>query len=143
MDPTAPISAQLAPATATPPRLLQSIWHTILTNGRDLILFAVIGVGLSMVGGLIDYVSNLFDNSRFFALVLPTLSNYLQGFSKFIGASLCATLVFMVLWPTLAHFGNHSFQDGWDTLSVKERFFTYVGTIMVALLAAALCFSTR
>lgn len=140
-DPATPAPAP-APAPATPP-LIPSIWHTIRTNGRDLLIFAIMGLGLAVFGGVVDYVAQFFGGNRFLALALPTLSNYAQGFSRFIGSSLCATLVFMILWPTVAHFGNHSFKEGWDSLTVRERFFTYIGTIMVALIAAAHCFSSR
>ena len=120
---------------------LASIWHTIQTNYRDLVLFALGGLGLTIVGGLIDYVAQFFGDSTFVRLVFPAVSNYFQGFARFIGAGLCSTLLFMVLWRTIGHFGNHSFQDGWVELSVKEKFYVYVGTAMCALIAAANCFS--
>lgn len=114
---------------------------SLKTNWRDLLAFTVIGLGLASLGGVLDYVSAYFSDNTFVHLVLPTLSNYLQGFSKFIGASLTSTLLFMLLWPTLNTFGNDSFKLGWESLTVSQKFFTYLGMIAVALLAASICFS--
>jgi len=120
---------------------MNSFLKTLHTNWRDITAFILIGLGLAVLGGLIDYVSALFGKSRFILLVLPTISNYLQGFSKFIGASLTATFVWMLLWPTVNSFGNHEFQDGWAALTLQQKFATYIALIIAALIAAALCFS--
>jgi len=130
-----------APAPAALPATLTSLWHTIQTNYRDLGLFVLGGLGLTIIGGLIDYVSQFFGDSTFVRLVFPALSNYFQGFAKFLGSGICATVVFMFLWRTIGHFGNHSFQEGWDDLSRKEKFYVYVGTAMCALIAASNCFA--
>lgn len=120
---------------------MNSLLKTIATNWRDLLAFVIIGLGISILGGVIDYFSALFSGNKFLLLVLPTISNYLQGFSKFIGASITATFVWMLLWPTINQFGNHSFQEGWDSLGLRGKFITYVAIIGVALIAAAICFS--
>lgn len=125
------------PPPYTPP---PSFLHTIRSNARDIFFFLVLGIGLTAVSGLIDYVAELFGENRFVHLVLPSVSLYLQGFAKFVGASLSATMVFMFLWPTISHFGNFSFGEGWQSLSTREKFLVYLGMVSVALLAASNCF---
>lgn len=121
--------------------MITGFLKTLQTNLRDIIAFILIGLGIAILGGLVDYVSALFGSSKFVALVFPTVSNYLQGFSKFIGASITATLLWMLLWPTVNEFGNHTFQEGWKSLTLPQQFATYVSLIIAALLAAAICFS--
>jgi hypothetical protein len=114
---------------------------TILANWRDLLVFVLFGLGLAILGGVVDYAASATAESTFARLTLPTLANYLKGFSNFTGASICATLVWMWLWPTVSHWSNDRFAAGWDALSDAQRFFTYVALIAVALIAAAICFS--
>lgn len=120
---------------------MNSFLKSLQTNWRDLLFFLLIGLGLAIVGGLIDYVAALFGTGKFVTLVLPTVSNYLQGFSRFVGASLTATFVWMLLWPTVNRFGNDSFNLGWTAMGLRGQFITYVSLIGVALIAAAICFS--
>lgn len=126
-----------APVTS----FLMSVWHTLKTNCRDVFFFIILGLGLAVAGGVIDYVARLFGDSRFMSLVLPTVSNYLQGFSRFMGASICATFIWMLLWHTVNHYGNQKFAESWGNLSEEKKFFTYVGLICVALIGACICFS--
>jgi hypothetical protein len=114
---------------------------TLKTNWRDLLAFVVLGMGLASTGGVIDYVSTYFGDNAFLHLVLPSLSNYLQGFSKFVGAAVAASTVYLMTWPTVSEFGNHSFKEAWSTLTIQQKLFTYVGLISVSLVAAAICFS--
>lgn len=114
---------------------------TIAANWRDLLAFAIFGLGLATLSGLIDFASGRYADSGIARLVLPTVANYLGGFSAFTGASLCATLVWMWLWPTVSEFGNNRFTDGWQRLTPKERLLVYVWLVSTALIAAALCFS--
>jgi len=120
---------------------MNSLLKTIKSNWRDFIAFALIGLGLAMLSGAIDYFSARFGDNTFIRLVLPTLSNYLQGFSRFIGASLTATCLWMLLWPTISQFGAGRFTEGFDSLGVKGQFICYITLIGVALIAAAICFS--
>lgn len=118
-----------------------SILHTLATNWRDLLAFAVIGLGLASSSGVLDYVSTYYGNNTFLSLVLPSVSNYLQGFSKFVGAGVCASILWMATWPTVSKFGNHFFEDGWGSLTIQQQFFTYVGLIATALIAGSICFA--
>jgi len=118
-----------------------SFLKTLATNWRDLLAFVLIGIGLAVIGGVIDYAAGRYADSGLARLILPPLANYLQGFSRFMGASITATFLWMMLWPTVNRYGNHSFADGWNALSPAARFFTYVGLIGVALIAAAICFA--
>ncbi len=110
---------------------------TIITNWRDIALFLVIGLGLVILSGLIDYVSARLG----FQLILPAISNYLQGFSRFVGAGLAASLLGLVAWPTINRFGNHSFQAGWDAIPLWGKTITYIALAAACLIAAAICFS--
>ena len=118
-----------------------AFFRTLKTNWRDLAAFILLGIGLATAGGVIDYTAGRFADSGIARLILPPLANYLQGFSRFIGASFCATFVWMLLWPTVNHFGNSSFTAGWNAMTIRGQFFTYIGLIAVALIAAAVCFS--
>ncbi len=118
-----------------------NIIKTLKSNWRDLVAFVLIGLGFACVGGILDYVSNWGKDGGFLALVLPTLSNYIQGFSKFIGASLTATFVWMLLWPKVSNSANTTFNDTFETLSAEKRLVIYLALVAVALIAAAICFS--
>lgn len=114
---------------------------TLRTNWRDLVAFLVLGLGLSSMGGLTDYYAARFGDNELVRLVTPSISNYLQGFAKFIGACIAASTLWMILWPTVSKFGNHAFEIAWRSLTSAQQFFTYLGLIGVALIAAAICFS--
>ena len=118
-----------------------NITKTLRSNWRDLVAFVFIGIGFACVGGILDYVSNWGKDGGFLALVLPTLSNYIQGFSKFIGASLTATFVWMLLWPKVSESANTSFNDTFVSLPAEKRLIIYLSLVAVALIAAAICFS--
>jgi hypothetical protein len=118
-----------------------SFLKTLATNWRDVLAFVIIGVGLAILGGVIDYTAGRYADNGFARLILPPLTNYLQGFSRFVGAIVSATVFWMMLWPTVNKYGNNNFADGWAGLAPASRFFTYVGLIAVALVAAAICFA--
>ena len=120
---------------------MNSFLKTLQSNWRDLLAFVLLGLGLAMLGGVMDYFSARFGENSFVRLVLPTLSNYLQGFSRFIGASITATFVWMLLWPTVNKFGNDDFAFGFECMGVRGKFITYISLVGIALLAAAICFS--
>jgi hypothetical protein len=118
-----------------------NLLSTLKTNWRDLLAFIIIGLGLACLGGLIDYVSARVLEGGFWHLVLPTISNYLQGFSKFIGASVSATLLWMLLWPTVSSDANENFNEIFKQQSLAERMNIYLMLVLGALIAAAICFS--
>lgn len=115
--------------------------RTIKTNWRDLVAFFTLGIGLALIGGVIDYAATRYSDSTIAALFLPPLANYLQGFARFAGAAVCATFVWMILWPTVNRWSNHSFQAGWNSLSATGKFIAYTTLVSVALIAAAICFT--
>ncbi len=110
---------------------------TFITNWRDITAFLLIGLGLVVVSGFIDYVSAWLG----FQLVLPAVSNYLQGFSRFVGANLAASVIGMALWPTVNRFANESFADAWRSLTQAQHIAAYLGLFAVETIAAAICFS--
>lgn len=118
-----------------------SFLDSIKNNARDLLAFFIVGLGISALGAVLDWVGTYNGDNKFISLTVPALAVYLQGFSRFIGASLTATLFWMLLWPTVDRFGNHSFSEAWESLSLQQKFLTYVGLVSVALLAASNCFS--
>ena len=115
---------------------------TFSTNWRDVLHFIFFGLFLAAASGLVDYVSTRYVDDTFFHLILPPLVNFLKGISRFYGAVFCATFLWMLLWPTVNHFGNHRFRNAWDGLTAAQQFLTYVGLIAVALLTAAICFAS-
>ncbi len=117
------------------------VLSTIKSNWRDLIAFAIFGIGLAIAGGLIDYTAGRYADSTIARLILPPLANYLQGFSRFLGASFSATFVWMLLWPTISQYGNEKFSDGWAALTQPQKFTAYIAMVLVALIAGAICFS--
>lgn len=118
-----------------------NIISTIKSNWRDLVAFVLIGLGFACLGGVLDYLTTWVGKEGFFALVLPTISNYIQGFSKFIGASLSATFMWMLLWPKVSTSANTSFNDTFVNLPAEKRLVIYLSLVGVALIAAAICFS--
>lgn len=114
---------------------------TIKANWRDLVAFLLVGLGFASVGGVLDYISNWGDDGGFLALVLPTISNYIQGFSKFVGASLTATLLWMLFWPKVSSTENESFDSQFEGLNPAQKVAVYLSLIIGALIAAAICFS--
>lgn len=117
------------------------VLSTIKSNWRDLIAFVIFGIGLAIIGGVIDFAAGRYADNTVARLILPPLANYLQGFSRFLGASFSATFVWMLLWPTISQFGNEKFTDGWAALTTVQRFVVYLALIATALIAAAICFS--
>ena len=118
------------------------MFKTITTNWRDIVAFLIIGIGITILSGLIDYASTRFGDSTFLRLILPPLVNFLKGFSKFYAAAVSATTLWMLLWPTVNHWANHSFAEVWEQwLTPQHRFLTYIVLVGFALIAAALCFS--
>ena len=118
-----------------------NIISTIKANLRDIVAFVLIGLGFACMGGVLDYFAAKGAHGGFLALVLPTISNYVQGFSKFIGASITATLLWMLLWPKVSHTLNLTFDEAFDKLEPKEKVNIYIALISVGLIAAAICFS--
>jgi len=118
-----------------------NITTTIKANWRDLLAFALIGLGFASLSGVIDYFAVKLLDGGFFALVLPTISNYLQGFSRFIGASLTATFLWMLLWPTVSSHANKDFNTDFAALGFHHKLAVYIALILGALIAAAICFS--
>lgn len=114
---------------------------TLKANWRDLLAFFVVGLGLACIGGTLDYFSNRVLAGGFWHLFLPTVSNYLQGFSKFIGASVTATIFWMFLWPHVSSDANTSFNDTFKLMSAEKRLVVYLALIIGALLASSNCFS--
>ncbi len=110
---------------------------TIITNWRDIVAFLLIGIGLVILSGVIDYVSGWLG----FKLILPAISNYLQGFSRFVGANLAASVIGVALWPTINRFGNHSFKDGWEAIPLQGQCLVYIGLFVAESIVAAICFS--
>jgi hypothetical protein len=110
---------------------------TLKTNWRDIVVFLLIGLGLVIVSGLIDYVSGWLG----FRLILPAISNYLQGFSRFVGANIAASVIGIALWPTVNKFANEGFADAWRTLTAQQHLGIYIGLFAVEAIAAAICFS--
>ena len=109
---------------------------TLRTNWRDIAFFLLIGLGLVVLSGLIDYVSGWLG----FRLILPALSNYLQGFSRFVGANIAASLLGIALWPTVNRFANERFADAWRALTIQQHLGIYLGLFAVETIAAAICF---
>lgn len=119
-----------------------TVAKTIKTNWRDLATFFLVGIGLAMMGGVSDYLAGRFADNGFARLVLPFLGNYLQGFSRFAGAALSATFLWMwIFWPTVNRFGNGNFADTWAKQSDQFHLIVYIALIGTALIAAAICFS--
>lgn len=119
-----------------------TVAKTIKTNWRDLTTFLLVGIGLAMMGGVTDYLAGRFADNGFARLVLPFLGNYLQGFSRFAGAALSATFLWMwIFWPRVNHFGNSNFQTAWKNQSEQFHLIVYIALIGTALIAAAICFS--
>lgn len=114
---------------------------TLKANWRDLLAFFVVGLGLACIGGVLDYFSNRVLAGGFWQLVLPTVSNYLQGFSKFIGASVTATVFWMLLWPHVSTDANASFNTTFRAMDPEKRMVVYLVLILGALIAASNCFS--
>ena len=118
-----------------------NIISTIKANARDLLAFLLIGLGFATLGGVLDYVAAWGADGGFLALVIPTISNYIQGFSRFIGASLTATFMWMLLWPLVSSTANESFDSTFKALTAPQKLGVYLGLISVALVAAAICFA--
>lgn len=118
-----------------------NIITTIKANLRDLVAFVLIGLGFACIGGLLDYVAAWGADKGFLALVIPTISNYIQGFSRFIGASLTATFVWMLLWPLVSSTANIKFDETFKSLPATHQLAVYLTLILGALIAAAICFS--
>ena len=118
-----------------------NIITTIKANARDLLAFVLIGLGIASLGGCIDYLAVRALDGGFLALVLPTISNYLQGFSRFIGASLTATFLWMLLWPTVSSHANKDFNADFKALGFHHKLAVYLALVIGALIAAAICFA--
>ncbi len=118
-----------------------NIISTIKVNARDILAFVLVGLGIACLGGILDYFAAKTLDGGFFALVLPTVSNYLQGFSRFIGASLTATLLWMLLWPKVSSTLNGSFDEIFEAMPAVHKLILYVALILGGLISAAICFS--
>jgi hypothetical protein len=136
-----PVGPFLPPTTNPTNTMKSPFLATLRSNWRDLIAFIIIGIGLACAGGAIDYAAGRYADVGIARLILPPLANYLQGFSRFVGASFSATFLWMLLWPTVSRFGNDSFSDAWKSLSIQQHLLVYFALISVALIAAAICFS--
>ena len=111
---------------------------TLLTNWKDIALFAAIAVFFALLSDIISTGSTRGWNPP----GLATLTGNLKGFSNFVGANFAAWLIgIAVAWPTLNRFSNESFDAAWQALSQEKRFFTFVGVACLELIAAAICFS--
>jgi ABC-type siderophore export system fused ATPase/permease subunit len=107
------------------------------TNWRNIVLFLVVGLGLSFAS---DFVVNWATREGDIT-GLATVTNYLQGFSRYVGATCAVALLGIVAWPTVNKFANNSFQHAWDVLSDEKRLFVYIGIMLVETIAAAICFA--
>lgn len=116
---------------------------SLKTNWRDILAFLLLGVGLAAVGGTVDYVNARYGAlNEWSALMLPSLSNYFQGFSKFVGAVVTASIFYMFTWPAINKFSNAGFATAWRNLDSEKKLYVYVALMAVALLAASICFSS-
>ena len=120
---------------------MKNALSTIRANWRDILAFILIGLGFACVGGMLDYIAAWGADGGFLALVIPTVSNYIQGFSRFIGASITATLLWMLLWPRVSSSANKSFDETFKTLMPQEQLWIYHVLILGGLIAAAICFA--
>jgi hypothetical protein len=120
---------------------MKNAFGTIRANWRDLLAFVLVGLGFACVGGVLDYLAAWGKDGGFLALVIPTISNYIQGFSRFIGASITATLLWMLLWPRVSSTANKSFDTAFDALPANHQLAVYLALILGGLIAAAICFA--
>jgi len=118
-----------------------NIISTIKANWRDILAFILVGLGIACIGGVLDYIAAWGADGGFLALVIPTISNYIQGFSRFIGASITATLLWMLLWPRVSSTANKSFNTAFEALPANHQLVVYLALIIGGLIAAAICFS--
>jgi ABC-type phosphate transport system permease subunit len=113
--------------------------NTLKTNWRDIVLFLVVGLGFAF---LTDWLIAVSTSSGLSTSIASAL-NFLSGFSKFVGATLAATFLGLISWPTFNKFANDdfSFQKGWDALGDKGKFITVVAVLMGYAVVAAICFA--
>ena len=114
---------------------------TLKANWRDLLAFIIVGLGLAAIGGVLDYFSNRVLAGGFWHLLLPSIANYVQGFSKFIGASITATVFWMFLWPHVSADANANFNETFKAMTPENRLTVYLCLMLGALLAASHCFA--
>jgi hypothetical protein len=120
---------------------MKNTLSTIKANWRDILAFVLIGLGFACAGGILDYFAAWGSEKGFLALVIPTISNYIQGFSRFIGASITASLLWMLLWPLVSSNANKNFDTLFAALPGNHQLFVYIALILGGLISAAICFS--
>ncbi len=112
-------------------------FRTIATNWRTIVMFVIFGLGLAFLS---DFVVN-WSTRKGDVTGLATVSNYLQGFSRYVGANAAAALLGIVAWPTINKFGNSRFQEGWDSLGLQGQTIVYIALMATEGICAAICFS--
>jgi ABC-type siderophore export system fused ATPase/permease subunit len=113
------------------------MFQTLKTNWRDIVLFLLIGIGFAILADFLVYWASRTGNS----LGVASLLNYLQGFSRFVGANLAAALLGVIVWPTLNRFGNQKFSHAWQTLPPGDQLKVYVSVLLLQGIMAAICFA--
>jgi hypothetical protein len=111
----------------------------IADNWRELAAFLVIGLGFSVTA---DFLVGVTAGAGWAMNSIATLTNYLQGFSRFTAVCLCASVLGMTFWPTVARFAEVNFKKVYlEDFTPKEKILVFMGVVAVFLIAAALCFT--
>lgn len=124
-------------------KIIQKLKSPLLTraidNWREIVLFLIIGLGFSVIA---DLLISLSAGAGWAVGSVATVTNYLQGFSRFIAVCLCATFLGMTLWPTVARFAEVNFKQVYDNaFTPKEKIVTFIAVVSVLLITAAICFN--